>query len=167
MARMEYSGFPHGVKLQCKRASSLDTRCDRLVKACWFAKGPRHACCSHLGAPAILRMQDARFEIQLESEFITKEIYSETNGRYWHEKCVQQGTHVQQRVRKDHLATLADVLQFQIDNGGRLPTQSRTDRKMNSLRKRYDRAKQCGKCGALERMRWQCHSKLRIQRPDL
>ena len=67
---------------------------------------------------------------------------------------LRKGSKREQRTRHDHLKTMEDVLQFQIDHEGNLPKQ-RGSRQENHLRKRYDRVKTCGKCGALERMRLQ------------
>jgi hypothetical protein len=162
MVKVVHTDLPHGVKLRCERAVCLDIRSDRLVWATWN----EGSCC--LGAPRFLRKLDNRYEIKPTTEFIYEEVPAPPQhvslihellpvGWKWHEwKAFDHEASKRHRcTRNDHLKTMEDVLQFQIDHEGNLPRQSRTKGKETKLRKRYDRMKACGTCGALERMRLQ------------
>ena len=150
MALVEHQDLPHGVNIVCAESVCLDARCERVVRANW-EQG-----CGLLGAPRWVRKLDERFTILPATEYV------KCDGHDWRARRkplfyvrANVGSKREQRTRNDHLATMAEVLQFQVDHGGVLPKRSDTRQQENKLRKRYDRVKGCGCCGALERMRLQ------------
>jgi hypothetical protein len=140
-----HTDLPHGAKIFCNKATCLDHRCDRVV-ANTFGEAA-----GHLGAPKWLRsnnrLQNWRFHILPTADV------KNLDGHYT--LCIRDGSKREQRTRNDHLRILEEVLQFQVDHEGRLPTHGKDNRQERNLRMRYDRVKSCGECGLLERIRLQ------------
>jgi hypothetical protein len=137
-ARALVTDLPHGAPIRCIKGKALAIRYDRVVTATWgrywreWDGGIR--CMDHLGAPSFFRNHDDRFQVRPNTALKGRSL----------------------RTSREHYATMAEVLQFQVDNDGRLPTRSSDNEVETKLRKRYDRVTACGgKCGALERMRVQ------------
>jgi len=101
----------------------------------------------HLGVCRFYRSRDKRFQIQPTTDFKYDPQRKKTVV------FLRSDSKREQRTRNDHLKTMEEVLQFQVDHEGALPKQTKRNKVECNLRKRFDRVLACGYCGAMERIR--------------
>jgi hypothetical protein len=175
-ARIAYTDLAHEATILCDRAVCLDIRYQRVCVATLkntegMEPGEEDDWCG-LGQPFSERvgLENWDFSERVGEHVGLFGILKNVHGNIWegtNKGCISNTlllpngkarpmSLAEQQKCHERVKTLGEVLQFQIDNKGRLPSMSKPDPQENDLRKRFNHVLKCkGRCYyEVQRLRW-------------